>query len=314
MRGRRTGFAGYAAAMPDPASPAWSSDLPWLAELCLAAGPAAGGDAKVLRTLGAREGLARQFGHGQALGVDMVQAAVDDLLAAGALPQRASLQVVARAEGGFVADVTAGVARACRAHGALLVVAAAALGEPERVEVQLAGALCTPAAAAPPVPGDVVVALRARGPTDGDLPFLLARAQQLGRGPADRLVGGETVAEALLAPRGAHLAMLHDPLTQGWPGVRRAVDDGTLAAAVVGCLPPDCTVAWDFAAWRPPAPFRELLPDVAALEGAVAHGSCGCGFVVVAAESHAERWLQHCAAWNEPATRIGRIVARDPPS
>lgn len=317
--------AGFAAAtggmlrrrMVDPGQPAWFVDLPWLAELGVPPGrPAPAGASEVAvaaRSLGARQELARQLGHGETLGVDMVQAAVDELLAAGALPARGALHLVARAESGFAADVVAGVARACRAHGALLVVAAATLGEVERIDVQLSGALVAPASTAPPIPGEVVVALRARGPTDGDLPRLLRHATGLGLGLGDLLASGDTVGTALLAARGSHLAMLHDPLAQGWPGRRIAVGDQSLAAALTCGSMREVAVAWDFTTVRPPAPFAEWFPPPQ-LEAMAACTSCGCGFLVVAAESDAARWLQHCADWNEPAARIGRIVARDPPS
>lgn len=287
------------------------TDLPWLAEFGFdhdGTVPAAGITpllATAMRRLGPRAELARALDGGEALGVDMVHAAVNELLAQHALPQHATLSVAGHASGGLTAAVVAGALRALRGHGLPVVVPVAATGACEQVGLCLVGApLSVPRIAAV---GDVVLALRSTGPTDGDFAFLSRTAQQRGLDPTQRLPNGDRVGQALLAPRASHCSVMHEGLRQGWHFTGCAVE-GPLAMALARVLPADAEVAWDFAAWRPPSPFDAWF-DGASMHAAAAHASVGVSFLMVVAAVDAERWSAHFAAWGEPATALGHVVA-----
>lgn len=306
--GRRVAF-GPMDPMLDPGR--WCGDLPWLAEFGLdpsGSVPAAGITpllATAMRRLGPRVELARALDGGEALGVDMVHAAVNELLAQHALPQHATISVVGEAGGGLTGAIVDGALRALRGHGVPIVVPVAATAAREQVGLCLVGsALSAPRAAAV---GDVVLALRSTGPTDGDFGFLSRTAQHRGLDFAQRLANGDRVGQALLAPRASHCSVMHEGLRQGWRFTGCAVE-GPLAAAVARVLPAEAAVAWDFAAWRPPSPFDAWF-DGASMHDAAAQSSVGVSFLMVVAAADAERWSAHFAAWGEPATVIGRVVA-----
>jgi len=296
---------------PDPA--AWCAELPWLADLGVASSgrAAAAGASHVLATAlrrpGARVALARTHDGAESIGVDLVHAAVNELLAQHALPQFATLAVAAPPDDAFVPGLAAGVLRACRGHGVPVAVPVAAAAASAQLGLTLAG---TPLGALMPRPavGDVVLALRSTGPTDGDFAALAAHAAAHGIDWSERLPNGDTVARAVLAPRASHASVLHEALRQGWPFFGVAIE-GSLQASLRAALPRDVDVALDLASWRPPAPFAAWFPPAVRAAGA-ATCSLGCSMVVIVAEREVARCSEHFAAWNEPATPIGRIVAR----
>lgn len=295
--------------LPDATS--WCAELPWLAELGLGAGGLllAAGITPLLamawRRLGPRGDLARAADGGEAVGVDMVHAAVNELLAQHALPQQATLAVAGDARGGFVEAVAGGALRALRGHGLPVAVPLAVQATSEQVGLCVVG---TPLSAARAVGvGDVVLALRSTGPTDGDFVVLSRCARERGLDVAHRLANGDRVDASLLAPRASHCSVMHEGLRQGWHFTAAAVD-GSLQASVAQLLPAGCDVAWDFTAWRPGAPFDSWFPG-GAIGEAAEHTSAGASFVMVVAAAEAERWSAHFAAWGEPATAIARVVA-----
>lgn len=291
-----------------PGAPSWCEQLPWLVEFafdptgCTAAAGISPLLATTTRRLPPRATLARELGRGEALGVDMVHAAVNELLAQHALPQFATLAVAGDPAGGFTEDVVAGILRACRGHGVPVAVPLAVPSACAQVGFTLAGSVLGALVPAPSV-GDVVLAMRSTGPTDGDFAVLQQFLAQRGCGPETRLADGDSVGQVLLTPRASHCSVMHEGLRSGWPFFGIAVD-GALIASARRALPADRDVAWDFAAWRACAPFAEcsaLGPEQC---------SVGCSLLVVVPESETKRWLDWFAAWNEPATRVGRITAR----
>lgn len=295
---------------PEP----WLAELPWLAEFDLGRRDgtvsAVGGSLVAsVRRLGDRCDLAMQCGCIEELGIDMVQAAVNELLAQRALPRCASLSVAASRDGGPVASMVAGVVRACRAHGIDLAVPLATVAATPQLGLGVYGAIEDAKAHVPAV-GDLVLALRRRGPGDGDFEVLATKAARLGLLLSSPLANGDAVARALVTPRGSHMSVLHDPLRQGWPFFACDVGDGPLVTKVRERLPAGLDVHWDFTAWNPPAPFAEWFPGADGQRVAASVCSAGCGMVVVASPTDAPRWLQWFAAWNEAATPIGTIAAR----
>ncbi|HEX5050695.1 MAG TPA: AIR synthase related protein [Planctomycetota bacterium] len=290
--------------------------LPWLAELM----PAAAGElvvagseralglATVTRRLGCRLALAHELGRGDALGIDMVHGAINALLARGALPQCAAVSVLSAPDSELAQAVTAGVASACRAHEVPIAVPAAGRSDDLQVGLVLSGAIIAAADAAP-VPGDVVLALRGRGPIDADLAALQLRAHELGLGMQQPLADGEALGACLTMARPSHFSVLQQPLRERWPARVLDVDEHGLERTLRAALPAGVDVVWDFAGWQPPAPFAQWFAEPEAAMAAAAAGSFGCGMLVLVNEAEAPRWLKLCSAWNEPATAIGRLVA-----
>ncbi|MBL8728922.1 MAG: hypothetical protein JNM25_10865 [Planctomycetes bacterium] len=274
-----------------------------------AAAAMAPGLAVVAQRIGCRRDLAQELGCGESLGVDLAHAAVNTLLACGALPQVAALHVVAPADAELPIAIVAGITNACRAHGVPIVLPlAAASGGHEHIGLVLTGTvLGKPRAAG--APGDVVLALRGRGATDSDLATMLARADELGCTLGDRLANGDTVGATLLAPRPSQVGVVQQPLREQWPAQLLAVDGQALVPTLRRALPANVDVEWTFAGWRPPAPFAEWFPGPDGARRAAETTSFGCSMLVLATEAEATRWVKLCTAWNEPATPIGRLVA-----
>lgn len=263
--------------------------------------------AAAVRRPGPRTALACALGRGEACGVDLVHAACQQLLAAGALPSLATLQLTDDGDDAFAESVVVGVLRACRAQCVELVT-----GDAARGEFDLALSLFGPVVGAPtraPSPGDVVLALRGAGPVDADLSALTAQAAALGIGLADTLAGGDDLGALLTGARRSHIDVVQQPLRERWPCRLAAVGDASLQVTVDAMLPSACRASWDFGGFTPPSPFRDWWPDPTRLAAAAAHTSCGVGMLVCCAPAEAQRWRQLCGAWNEPATPIARIDA-----
>lgn len=291
--------------------PAWLGDLlpaplqPGKA--CPLAGEPVPSLALASRAIGRRRELARERGLAVALGVDMIHAAVDALLARMALPRAVALDVLAADDSALAEGVVAGIVRGGHAHDLELACgqARAATGL-EHVALTLAGGVI--AHAMTPEPGNVVLALRGQGPCDSDFEWTVERQRQLGLDPEQSLPGGDRLADALLVPQASFFSVLRDPLRQRWPARLLVVADGGLTGSLAAALPAGVGAGLDLRAWRPPPPFPQLLADGIRLSAAAAACSVGCGMLVLVPERDVDRWLGHTRAWNEPAEPIGRLT------
>lgn len=284
--------------------------LRWLADLVSQTGPPPGNlrpaNAIVAaRRIGAKLTLALQFENVEAVGIDMVHAAVNELAVMHAMPIATSLAVTGHAAGGVAETVVAGIARACRAHDLPIEVRLAEEAADEAVVVEVAGEVIGP----PPIElqaGDSVLALRGTGPTEGDQRFLLGvaaeRAIDLGS-----TLKGESLARTLTAPRASHLSLLHEPLRTAWPFVGAAIDEGGLIGSVQAILPPGLGVRWNLDTLRMPSPFADWFVEPERRLAAARSCSLGHDLVVVVHGEDRARWLALCAAWGEPASVLGSV-------
>jgi len=153
-----------------------------------------------------------------------------------------------------------------------------------------------------------VLALRGTGPSDRDHEVLLEATHDRCLLLESRLPNGETLGHALIAPRASHDSVLHDPINLGWPFAAAPVEGGGLLARVRALLPATLDVRFNLAALQPLSPFPECSARNA--------NECSLGhdFVVVVHANDATQFERHFAAWGEPATRIGVVVARDEPA
>lgn len=296
-------------------APAWLADL--LPFPLRSAAPFASGEpfaqlAFACRSLGCRNALAARRGRGELLGIDMVHAAVDELLAHMALPRVALLEVAAAQDDGHAEAIVAGIARACRAHdvgiaGGLARTTAGAA----HVSLTLVGGLV--AAAPAPAPGQAVLALRGHGPADADFDWAVRRLGELGpdleRALASATAGGDRLGDALLVPQRSCFDVLRDPLRNGWPARLLAVGEGGLSGSLAAALPAGLGAELDLAGWQAPEPFPRLLGSGRANGADAAECSLGCAMLALVPPDDVGRWLQHTRAWNEPAQEIGRLVA-----
>jgi len=259
------------------------------------------------RRLGAKLALALQLDQVEVVGIDMVNAAMNEQLSLHALPQAAALRVEGREDDGFAESVVAGIARACRAHDLPLTVQLAVCSNDEDVGIVLSGVV-RPSPRFEPVAGDVVLALRGTGPTDRDHELMVEATRRRGLPFDARLPSGETLGDALIAPRRSHDSVLHQPITLGWPFAATTVENGGISERVLALLPKTLDVEWNLEALVP-------LPPYAASPDETAHTcSLGHDFVVVVHAADARHFEEHFADWAEPATRIGVVVVRVDPT
>ncbi len=290
----------------------WSNVLRWLADLIQPSTRPTDAVSPPLvvsvRRLGAKLALALQLDQVEAVGIDMIHSAVNELLSMHVLPQAACLSVAGREEGGFAEDVVAGVARACRAHDIPITVQLATVSADEQVGITVSGiALESPPLV--PQPGDVVLALRGTGPVDGDSMFLGAFAAEHGIPIERSLDNGDSVGRTLTAARASHASVMHRPIRDRWPFRAIAIDEGSLLERVRSSLPAGLDVEFDLSTLRPPAPFEEWFPGARRMDAANAC-TVGHDFVLFVRAADARRFESLFAAWNEPAARLGIVVAQ----
>ncbi|HEX6813597.1 MAG TPA: AIR synthase-related protein [Planctomycetota bacterium] len=293
-------------------APSWLADLVPAPLQGSGIGALQGGPVQALalavRGLGRRRELARRRGLGTSLGIDMVNAAVAELLARGALPRAAALHVEAADDAALAEGAVAGIVRGCRAHGVEIACGEASVApDTEHVSLVLVGGVI--AAASTPAPGWVVLALRRNGLCDVDFEWAWRRLQQLELDLEQPLPAGDRLGDALLAPQACCLDVLRDPLRQGWPVRLVAVGEGGLAGSLAAALPAGVGAELDLTAWPAPEPFPQLLARGAGMGAAASACSLGCPMLVVVPAADATRWLEHTRAWNEPAHRIGELQA-----
>lgn len=251
---------------------------------------------------------------------DLVYHGANDLLVHGARPL-AFLDYVAQArlDPEVVRGVVAGVARACREVGAVLLggetaempdtylegvvdVAGCMIGvvDPARV---LDGSACRP--------GDVVLGLGAAGlHTNG---FSLARRIVAASGaslddPLPGGGGGGSIGDALLAPHRWYGPALAPLVARGAVRALAHVTGGGIAGNLVRVLPAGVGARVDARAWDPPALFRWLVDtgDVPAAD-ARASFNLGIGMIVVVPPGDADAVAAELRRAGEVVHEVGAL-------
>lgn len=251
---------------------------------------------------------------------DLVAHGADDLLAHGARPL-AFLDYIAQArlDPDVVREAVRGLARGCRAVGAVLLGGETAEMPDTYVPgvVDVAGCMLgwvderAMLDGSRVEPGDVLLGLAADGlHTNG---FSLARrvVASSGLGLGDRLPrgGGETLGDALLAPHRAYGPALLPEVGGDRVHALAHVTGGGLASNLVRALPEGRRAILD--RLPPRSALLRWLIDAGAIPADDARRAfnLGVGMVVVAAADRADALAAHLERRGERVTRLGRVVA-----
>lgn len=274
--------------------------------------------------VGTKVAIAQALDKHDTIGQDLVGMVVDDIVVVGAKPLFMTDYIACgRVVPERIAEIVAGIARACDATGTALVggetaehpgllgpddydVAGAAVGAVE------ADALLGPHRVGD---GDVVLALASSGLHSNG--FSLVRHILASRdiGYTDRLDEfGGTVGEVLLEPTRLYTAPLLRALEAGGIHSLSHVTGGGIAANLARVLPEGSWVEVERSTWSPPPVFR-VLSDLGGttLESAEGTWNLGIGMIAVVAAERASAISQRLSDDGIAIWEVGRIstVQRD---
>lgn len=249
--------------------------------------------------VGTKVALAAQHGRWQGIGVDIVNHCINDILAQGARPLFFLDYIAAdKLVPENVAALVVGMAQACRAAGCALLGGETAempgVYTPGSCDVAgtIVGVVDRPALLPRPeamAPGDLLIGLPSSGPhTNG---YSLIRRVIAGRDPHERLDGGGTLLDALLAPHRSYL-----PAARGFEEADVTVKGfahitgGGFVDNLPRILPPGLGARIDSSSWTVPPVFRRLL-DWSGMSRAEAYRvfNMGIGMVAVVCAGQADR-------------------------
>jgi len=273
--------------------------------------------------VGTKVAIAQALDKHDTIGQDLVGMVVDDIVVVGAKPlfmtdYIACGQVVPER----IADIVAGIARACAATGTALVggetaehpgllgpddydVAGAAVGAVESDAVLGAERVAD---------GDVVIALGSSGLHSNGYSLVRHILAQRGIGYTDHSADfGGVVGEVLLEPTRLYtsplLRVLTDPSVGTGVHAISHVTGGGIAANLARVLPRGSWVEVERATWSPPPVFR-VLSELAGstLESAEGTWNLGIGMFVVATQRSSEAIITALATDGIPAWISGRVT------
>ena len=278
--------------------------------------------------VGTKVAIAQALDKHDTIGQDLVGMVVDDIVVVGAKPLFMTDYIACgRVVPERIADIVAGIARACAETGTALVggetaehpgllgpddydVAGAAVGAVESDAVLGAERVAD---------GDVVIALGSSGLHSNGYSLVRHILAQRGIGYTDRSAEfGGVVGEVLLEPTRLYtsplLRALADPSIGTSIHAISHVTGGGIAANLARVLPRGAWVEVERTTWSPPPVFR-VLSDLAGstLESAEGTWNLGIGMFVVASEHGSDAIISKLAIDGIPAWIAGRVTigARD---
>lgn len=268
--------------------------------------------------VGTKVAIAQALDKHDTIGQDLVGMVVDDIVVVGAKPMFMTDYIACgRVVPERIADIVAGIARACAETGTALVggetaehpgllgpddydVAGAAVGAVE------AGELLGPSRV---TDGDVVLGLEASGLHSNG--FSLVRHILAGRGigyteHSDDL--GGVVGEVLLEPTRLYTAPLLRLLPGGGVHALSHITGGGIAANVARVLPVGSWVELERSTWMPPPVFQVLSRWAGtSLESAEGTWNLGVGMVAVVGQDASARVIAELTAGGIPTWELGRV-------
>lgn len=278
--------------------------------------------------VGTKVAIAQAIDKHDTIGQDLVGMVVDDIVVVGATPLFMTDYIACgKVVPSRIADIVAGVARACAETGTALVGGETAehpgLIAPDEYDVAGAAVGAVEADAVLGADrvqhGDVVLALASSGLHSNGYSLVRHILSQAGIGFADQSTElGITWGEALLTPTRLYTAPLLRVL--GEPGLAASVHalshvtGGGIAANLARVLPRGSWVEVDRASWSP-APVFRVLSDVAgtSLESAEGTWNLGVGFFAVVAPDAVDGVIASLADSGIPSWQAGTVSmdARD---
>ena len=272
--------------------------------------------------VGTKVAIAQAIDKHDTIGQDLVGMVVDDIVVVGARPLFMTDYIACgRVVPDRIADIVAGIARACAETGTALVggetaehpgllgpddydVAGAAVGAVEADAVLGADRVSD---------GDVVLALESSGLHSNGFSLVRHILAQRGVGFRDRSddLGG-TVGEVLLAPTRLYttplLRVLEDPGVGGAVHSLSHVTGGGIAANLARVLPRGSWVEVDRSTWSPAEVFRVLAAmSGATLESTEGTWNLGVGMFAVVAPDAADAVAAALSADGIPTWAVGTV-------
>ena len=273
--------------------------------------------------VGSKVKIAVETGRHRTIGIDLVAMCVNDLVVQGAEPLFfLDYFATGRLDPAVGAAVVEGIAAGCREAGAALIggetaempglyagrdydLAGFAVGAAERGALLPRGDIAA---------GDMVLGLASSGVHSNGFSLVRRIVADAGldwTAPAP-FDDGHDLGDALLTPTRIYVKPILAALKT--PGIKALahITGGGFPENIPRVLPSDCAAALDLAAIDVPPVFGWLARngDVAEAE-MLRTFNCGIGMIVVVAAAAREAVIAAFAASGEPATEIGRIVARD---
>jgi phosphoribosylformylglycinamidine cyclo-ligase len=272
--------------------------------------------------VGTKVAIAQAIDKHDTIGQDLVGMVVDDIVVVGAKPLFMTDYIACgKVVPNRIADIVAGIARACSATGTALVGGETAehpgLLGPDDYDVAGAAAGAVEADALLGAErvrhGDVVLALESSGLHSNGYSLVRHILQQAGIGFGDRSdeLGGSW-GEALLEPTRLYtsplLRLIEDPQLGASVHALSHVTGGGIAANLARVLPRGSWAEIDRASWSP-APVFRTLSELAgtALESAEGTWNLGIGFFAVVAAEAADGAIAALAADGIPAWVAGTV-------
>ncbi|MFC4243736.1 phosphoribosylformylglycinamidine cyclo-ligase [Gryllotalpicola reticulitermitis] len=275
--------------------------------------------------VGTKVAIAQALDKHDTIGQDLVGMVVDDIVVVGARPLFMTDYIACgKVVPSRIADIVAGIARACAETGTALIggetaehpgliaadeydVAGAAVGAVEADSVLGADRVRH---------GDVVLALASSGLHSNGYSLVRHILAQAGIGFADQSTDlGITWGEALLTPTRLYTApllrLLAEPALGASVHSLSHVTGGGIAANLARVLPRGSWVEVDRATWAP-APLFRVLSDVAgtSLESAEGTWNLGVGFFAVVAPQAVDGAIASLTAAGVPTWPVG-VVSTD---
>jgi phosphoribosylformylglycinamidine cyclo-ligase len=274
--------------------------------------------------VGTKVAIAQALDKHDTIGQDLVGMVVDDIVVVGARPLLMTDYIACgKVVPERVAEIVAGIARACSETGTALVggetaehpgllgpddydVAGAAVGAVEAGDLLGAHRVAE---------GDVVVALASSGLHSNGFSLVRSILHTAGIGILDRSdeLGG-VVGEALLEPTRLYTTPLLDLLhgagdRSGGVHAISHVTGGGIAANLARVLPRGSWVEVERSTWSPPAVFHVLSEwGGSTLESAEGTWNLGVGMILVVAPDAAARVIARLVAGGIPSWEAGRVV------
>ncbi|MBX3100501.1 MAG: phosphoribosylformylglycinamidine cyclo-ligase [Salinibacterium sp.] len=269
--------------------------------------------------VGTKVAIAQALDKHDTIGQDLVGMVVDDIVVVGAKPLLMTDYIACgKVVPARIADIVAGIARACSETGTALVggetaehpgllgpddydVAGAAVGAVEAGDLLGAHRVAD---------GDVVVAMASSGVHSNG--FSLVRHILAQRGVtytdhSDEL--GGVVGEILLEPTRLYTTPLLDLLPHGGVHAISHVTGGGIAANLARVLPKGSWVELERTTWSPPAVFRVLSEWAGStLESAEGTWNLGVGMIALVAPDAAARVIASLIQAGIPSWEAGRVA------
>lgn len=272
--------------------------------------------------VGTKVAIAQALDKHDTIGQDLVGMVVDDIVVVGARPLFMTDYIACgKVVPERIADIVAGIARACAETGTALVGGETAehpgLLGPDDYDVAGAavGAVEADARLGPHLveSGDAVIALASSGFHSNGYSLVrhILAGRKIGyRDKSDDL--GGIVGEVLLEPTRLYTSPLLGLLPVGGIHAFSHVTGGGIAANLARVLPHGSWVEVERSTWSPPPVFRVLSEwGGSTLESAEGTWNLGIGMIAIVAPHAAPGVIERLAADGIPAWEIGRVATTD---